>query len=260
MKVVLFCGGMGMRIRDYSDSIPKPMVPIGYRPILWNVMRYYAHYGHKDFILCLGHKADVIKNYFMNYNEYLSNDFTLMNGGKDLRLYNRDIDDWSITFVDTGLSANIGQRLKAVQKHLAGEEMFLANYSDGLTNLHLPTMINAFVKGGMAGTFLSVRPNQSYHIVSSEGSGRVTGINGISRTDIWINGGFFVLRNEVFDYMRPGEELVIEPFARLIEARKLHTYRHDGFWMSMDTLKDKQLFDDMYARGETPWEVWRENG
>jgi len=118
MKVVLFCGGLGMRMRDYSEDIPKPMVPIGYRPILWHVMKYYAHYGHKDIILCLGYKADVIKNYFLNYNECLSNNFVLSGGGREVTLLNSDIDDWKITFVDTGLTSNIGQRLKAVETYL----------------------------------------------------------------------------------------------------------------------------------------------
>ena len=135
MKVVLFCGGLGTRLGELTEDVPKPLVKIGYRPILWHLMKYYAHYGHKDFILCLGYKADKIKDYFLNYNEYISNDFTMSNGGKDIELQKSDIADWKITFVDTGLRANIGQRLKAVEKYLEGEEMFLANYSDGLTNL-----------------------------------------------------------------------------------------------------------------------------
>ena len=135
MKVVLFCGGLGTRLGELTEDVPKPLVKIGYRPILWHLMKYYAHYGHKDFILCLGYKADKIKDYFLNYNEYISNDFTMSNGGKDIQLQKSDIADWKITFVDTGLRSNIGQRLKAVEKYLAGEEMFLANYSDGLTNL-----------------------------------------------------------------------------------------------------------------------------
>src|SRR3989304_1682660 len=135
MKVVLFCGGLGMRLGGSSEDIPKPMVKIGYRPILWHVMKYYAHYGHKDFILCLGYKADKIKEYFLNYNECLSNDFTLSNGGKDLHLERCDITDWRITFVDTGQQSNIGHRLKAVEKYLQTEDIFLANYCDGLTDL-----------------------------------------------------------------------------------------------------------------------------
>ena len=137
MKVVLFCGGLGMRIRD-AENLPKPMVQIGYRPILWHVMKYYAHFGHKDFILCLGYGADTIKNYFLNYNECVSNDFVLSGGGKRLDLISSDIHDWRITFVDTGIHSNIGQRLKAVERYLAGEESFLANYTDGLSDQPLP--------------------------------------------------------------------------------------------------------------------------
>ena len=137
MKVVLFCGGLGLRIRD-GEKMPKPMVTLGYRPLLWHVMKYYAHYGHKDFILCLGYRGDVIKDYFLNYNECLSNDFVLSEGGKNLQLISRDIDDWTIRFVDTGLTTNIGQRLRAVESYVRNEPEFLANYTDGLTNLPLP--------------------------------------------------------------------------------------------------------------------------
>ena len=140
MKVVLFCGGLGTRLRDYSD-LPKPLVDIGDRPILLHIMKYYAHYGHKDFILCLGYKADLIKQYFLNYNEELSKDFPVIEGNRKLGLSNSDMQDWKITFVDTGLNSNIGQRLKAVEKYLKDEEVFLANYSDGLTDLFLPDLI-----------------------------------------------------------------------------------------------------------------------
>src|SRR5438046_2623377 len=169
MKVVLFCGGLGMRLREVSDLIPKPMVPIGYRPILWHVMKYYAHYGHKDFILCLGYKGDVVKNYFLNYDECVSNDFVLSNGGKKLHLLNSDIHDWNITFVDTGIASNIGQRLKAVEHYVKGESAFLANYSDGLTDLPLPGYIDHFLERDKVGSFLAVRPSQSSHVVAFEG-------------------------------------------------------------------------------------------
>ncbi|MBM2840284.1 MAG: Glucose-1-phosphate cytidylyltransferase, partial [Bacteroidetes bacterium] len=154
MKVVLFCGGLGTRLRDYSDSIPKPLVNIGYRPILWHVMKYYAHYGHKDFILCLGYKADKIKDYFLHYQEYVSNDFTMSNGGKEIELVSSDIHDWKITFVDTGVHSNIGQRLKSAEKYLQGEEMFLANYSDGLTDMPLPKLINDFSQSVKVACFM----------------------------------------------------------------------------------------------------------
>ncbi len=257
MKVVLFCGGLGMRLREYSEIIPKPMVTIGYRPILWHVMKYYAHFGHKEFILCLGYKADVIKDYFLNYNEYLSNDFVLSNGGKDLQLIHSDIDDWKITFVDTGLTSNIGQRLKAVQPYVAGEEMFLANYADGLSDCPLPILIESLRARKKTAIFLSTRPGITFHIVSSDGNGVVRDIMDVSKSEIWINGGFFVFRSSIFDYIRPGEELVQEPFRRLIEKQELITHRYEGFFLGMDTFKEKQRLDDMYARGETPWEVWK---
>lgn len=256
MKVVLFCGGLGTRMRDYSESIPKPMVNIGYRPILWHVMKYYAHYGHKDFILCLGYKADLIKSYFLNYNEWLSNNFTLSNGG-NIKLFNSDIEDWNITFVDTGMTANIGERFKAVEKYLEGEEVFLANYSDGLTDLHLPTYIENFHKLNKIGSFLCVRPSQSFHLVDMNEDGLVKDILDVKQRDIWINGGYFIFKKEIFKYINQGEELVIEPFQRLIAKEQLFAYKYTGFFGVMDTFKEKQQLDDMYAQGKRPWEVWR---
>ena len=162
MKVVLFCGGLGTRLRDYSDNLPKPLVPIGTQPILWHVMKYYAHFGHTEFILCLGYKAEKIKDFFLNYNEYISNDFTMTNGGRDLRLLMRsDIQDWKITFVDTGLRANIGERFLQIRPYLDGDDVFLANYTDGLTDVHLPSMIDSFVSSGMVATFMCCRPSQT---------------------------------------------------------------------------------------------------
>jgi glucose-1-phosphate cytidylyltransferase len=256
MKVVLFCGGMGTRLRDYSDSIPKPLVPIGYRPILWHVMKYYAYFGHKEFILCLGYKADKIKDYFLNYNEYVSNDFTMTNGGKDLQLMTSDIHDWRITFVDTGLTSNIGQRLWAVRKYLEGEEMFLANYSDGLTDLHLPTMVDPFAKSGKVATFLCALPSQSFHVVEMNNGGSVKRLQYVREAGVLVNAGYFVLRKEIFDYMRPGEELVIQPFNRLIEKDLLAGYKYDRFW-AMDTFKEQQELTDLYNQGKAPWEVWK---
>jgi glucose-1-phosphate cytidylyltransferase len=262
MKVVLFCGGLGMRLREYSESIPKPMVNLGYRPILWHVMKYYAHFGHKDFILCLGHRADAIKDYFLNYSEYVSNDFVLTGGGKNLTLFNSDIHDWRITFADTGINSNIGQRLKAVEKHLEGEEEFLANYSDGLTDLPLPQQLEHFHKQDKIASFLCVRPNLSYHLVAlEEGSENlVSGIHPISDGSLRINGGFFIFKNQIFDYMRDKEELVGEPFLRLVKEKQLIGYKYDGFWASMDTFKDKQELENLCTTGVAPWELWRTNG
>jgi glucose-1-phosphate cytidylyltransferase len=260
MKVVLFCGGLGLRIRDAED-IPKPMVLIGSRPILWHVMRYYAHFGHKDFILCLGYRADAIKNYFLHYDECASNDFVLSNGGKKLDLVSSDTDDWRISFVDTGINSNIGQRLKAVEHYLEGEEEFLANYSDGLSDLPLPQQIDHFHDQGKIASFLCVRPNLSYHLVSvDEGRGSlVSGIHSIADGRIRINGGFFVFKKQIFEYMRENEELVIEPFNRLVAERQLIGYSYDGFWASMDTFKDRQQLDGLYSSGAAPWELWRKS-
>lgn len=261
MKVVLFCGGQGLRIRDAED-IPKPMVHIGYRPILWHVMKYYAHYGHKDFILCLGHRAEAVKDYFLTYNECASNDFVLSGGGKQVDLLNRDIHDWRITFVDTGITSNIGQRLKAVEKYLEGEDEFLANYSDGLTDLSLPEQLDHFHKEGKTASFLCVRPNLSYHMVSvQQGNGNlVSDIRPIDDGNLRINGGYFIFKKQIFDYMKDREELVIEPFQRLVAEKQLIGYPYDGFWASMDTFKDKQHLESLCTKGTAPWEVWKTNG
>ena len=256
MKVVLFCGGFGMRMREYSESVPKPMVHIGNRPILWHIMKYYAHYGHKDFILCLGWQADVIKKYFLEYDECISNDFVLSSGGRNVELMHSDIDDWTITFADTGTQSNIGERLKAVQPYLEGEEEFLANYTDGLCDVHLPDAIEAFRKGGHTASFVSVKPKQSFHAIQMADGDKVTGIAPVTEMGYLMNGGFFALRREFFDFLGAGEELIEEPFQRLIGEGKLGTYAYDGFWSCMDTFKEKQELDDLYAAGNPPWAVW----
>jgi glucose-1-phosphate cytidylyltransferase len=259
MKVVLFCGGLGTRLRELSGEIPKPMVNIGYRPILWHVMKYYAHYGHKDFILCLGYKGDVIKNYFLNYNECLSDDFTLSNGRTELCQKQSDIFDWRITFAETGLRSSIGKRLKAVEKYLKDDEIFLAGYADGLTDLPLPEMIEYFSKSGKIACFICVKPSQTFHVVSLVDGSHVDKIEFVRNTDIIINGGFYIFRNEIFEYIKDGEELVVEPFQRLIKEKQLIGYKYDRFWYCMDTFKEQQELNDMFDRGDAPWEVWKEN-
>jgi glucose-1-phosphate cytidylyltransferase len=263
MKVVLFCGGAGMRLRGYSEDVPKPMVTIGSRPVLWHVMKYYAHFGHKDFILCLGYKANVIKNYFLEYEESVSNDFVMSQGGRKLDFMQRDIDDWNITFVDTGLRSTIADRLRLVEPHLHGEEMFLANYSDGLTDFPLPKMIEEFSRRDTYASFLSVQPrSSSLDTVHSSEDGLVRGIKCMKDSNIWVNGGYFVLRKEVFGYIKPGEELVYEPFQRMISQGKVWSQRYDGFWQCMDTFRDKQILDELEAAGSAPWCLWKngENG
>jgi glucose-1-phosphate cytidylyltransferase len=255
MKVVLFCGGAGMRLRGYADDVPKPMVNIGTRPILWHLMKYYAHFGHKDFILCLGYKGGVIKEYFLNYNEAVSNDFVLSQGGKKINFIRRDIDDWTITFIETGINSTIGERLKAVEPYLKDEEAFLANYGDGLSDLDLNGMIDAFHRSNAVGSLLLVQPTASFDIVNMSPWGSVSGIAALSQSDIWINGGFFVFRKEIFQYIKPGEELVRQPFQRLIEREALLAYKCSSFWQCMDTFKDKQRLEDL-DQGTAPWKVW----
>src|SRR5262245_14593887 len=174
MKVVLFCGGLGTRLREHSDTIPKPLVNVGIRPIIWHLMRYYAHYGHKDFVLALGYRGDLIRDYFRKYDEAVSNDFTMSEGGRKVQLHSSDIQDWSITFVDTGMHSNLGQRLLRVRKYLQDEPMFLANYSDGLSDLPLDQLIGDFERRPQAvATFAAVRSWHSFHSVEAGADGLV---------------------------------------------------------------------------------------
>jgi glucose-1-phosphate cytidylyltransferase len=258
MKVVLFCGGAGMRLRGYSEDVPKPMVTIGLRPVLWHVMKYYAHFGHKDFILCLGYKASAIKNYFLEYEESVSNDFVFSQGGRKLEFMQRDIDDWKITFVDTGLHSSIADRLRLIEPFLDGEEIFLANYSDGLTDFYLPKMIDEFSRRDNYASFLSVQPrSSSLDTVQMNEDGSVRSIKCMTDSNIWVNGGYFVLRNDVFRYIKPGEELVYEPFQRMISDGKVWSHRYEVFWQCMDTFRDKQILDELEASGKAPWCLWK---
>jgi glucose-1-phosphate cytidylyltransferase len=257
MKVVIFCGGLGTRLRDYGENLPKPLVPIGYRPVLWHVMKYYAHFGHKDFILCLGYKADKVKDYFLHYDECISNDFVMSEGGKNISLTTSDIQDWKITFVDTGIHSNIGQRLAKVRHLVQDEEYFMANYSDGLTDMPLPVMVDKFKRSGKVGAFVCAPPSQTFHVVKLKNGGGVASIQPVHKSGMLINGGFFVFRNDIFKYMKAGEELVGAPFERLMAANQVMGYKYDRFWC-MDTFKEQQELSDMCIRGDAPWEVWKQ--
>ena len=256
MKVVLFCGGQGMRMREASETVPKPMILLGNRPILWHVMKYYAHWGVTDFILCLGYKAEVIKQYFLQYDEALSNDFVLSNGGRDVELLASDISDWSITFVDTGPRTSIGQRLRAV-RHLVDDDVFLANYGDVLTDAPLPDIIERSRHHDASASFLAVRPSHySFHVVDFDEDGRVSGLHDVNRSSVWINGGYFVLTREFLEQLGPDEDLVDAPFQRLAAEGRLLAQRYEGFWAPMDTLKDQQMLEQMQESGTAPWRVW----
>ncbi len=220
---------------------------------MWHLMKYYARHGHREFVLCLGYRGDVIKQYFLNYSEALSNDFVLAEGGKKIELLNTDIQDWRITFADTGATTAIGERMRQVKRHVENEEIFLANYTDCLTDLDLSSYIDAFRKSGRVAAMVTVSPNVTYHYVATD-EGLVTALMDVSSARVRVNGGFFIFRREIFDYLREGEDLVDGPLTRLIAERQLMSYDYDGFWKSMDTFKDKQQLDELFARGKPPWE------
>jgi len=257
MKVVLFCGGLGMRMRDGVTSAPKPMAMIGDRPLMWHVMRYYAHYGHRDFVLCLGYGASVVKDFFLNYDETRSNDFVLNgNGSGDVELFRTDISDWRITFVDTGLSSEIGERLRRVRRFVQDEEMFLANYADVFTDAPLPDMVSRFAGSDAVVSLLAVPPQSSHHVVDIDDSGLITQVVPMRELRQWENGGYFVLRPEIFDYLGEGEDLVGDAVPRLVERRKVLAYPYKGYWCPADTVKDRAQLEEAYHRGDCPWMVW----
>jgi glucose-1-phosphate cytidylyltransferase len=255
MKVVLFCGGLGTRIREYSETIPKPMIPVGHQPILWHVMDYYSQFGHRDFVLCLGHKANTIKEFFLNYRPQTFSDLVVSGNGSRVEVLGEPKEDWRITMIDTGVWRNIGSRLWAVREQVKDEEYFCANYSDGLTDVDLDVMLAKFKASGKVGCFLAVRPPLTYHLADIAADGRVRDFVTSDRSEIWINGGYFIFRKEIFDYMRDGEELVVEPFKRLIAEDQLMAFKHDGFFRSMDTLRDRQVLEEMFEKGLIPWRL-----
>jgi glucose-1-phosphate cytidylyltransferase len=255
MKVVLFCGGLGTRIREYSETIPKPMIPVGHQPILWHVMDYYSQFGHRDFVLCLGHKANTIKEFFLNYKPQTFSDLVVSGNGSRVEVLGEPKEDWRITMIDTGVWRNIGSRLWAVREQVKDQEYFCANYSDGLTDVDLDGMLAKFKASGKVGCFLAVRPPLTYHLADIAADGRVRDFVTSDRSEIWINGGYFIFRKEIFDYMRDGEELVVEPFKRLIAEDQLMAFKHDGFFRSMDTLRDRQVLEEMFEKGLIPWRL-----
>ena len=255
MKVVLFCGGYGMRMRNgTADDVPKPMAMVGPRPLIWHVMRYYAHFGHKEFVLCLGYGAHHIKNFFLNYEETISNDFVLRDGRAELLA--TDIADWSISFIQTGIESAIGERLRRVRDHLDGDEMFLANYADVLTDAPLDVMVDRFTASDAGASMMVVPPQSSFHCVEMGEDNRVGGITSVSDMPLWENGGYFVLRQEIFDHIPEGGDLVADGCGELAKRGKMLAYPYRGFWKPTDTVKERAALDASYAHGERPWVLW----
>jgi glucose-1-phosphate cytidylyltransferase len=261
MKVVIFCGGLGLRMRPTEDSAPKPMMPIGHRPVLWHVMRYYAHFGHTEFILCLGYGARAVKDYFLEYQETHSNDFVLSKGGEHIELLSSDISEWRIAFVDTGVETAIGERLRRVRGFLDDDEVFLANYGDVLTDAPLDDIIGRVLSSDAVGSLLAVPPQDSFHVVDlaeEHGETRITGFTAIGDLPMRVNGGYFVFRQAIFDYLHEGDDLVMDACARAAADGRMLAVPYGGFWAPMDTLKERSRLEELYRTGQSPWTVWRQ--
>ena len=254
MKVVLFCGGYGMRMRDGASDLPKPMHPVGPRPLIWHVMRYYAHFGHTEFVLCLGYGAHHIKDYFLHYDETASNDFVLH--GDEVELLGSDIKDWTITFVHTGLDSAIGERLRRVEPFVRGEEMFLANYADVLTDAPLDDMIARFRAADAVGGLMAVPPQSAFHCVDVDEDGRLSTISSLQQMPLWENGGYLMFRPEVFDHLEEGCDLIGDVCAPLAKEGRMMAFRHRGFWQPADTVKERTALEAAYQSGTRPWMLW----
>ena len=254
MKVVLFCGGYGMRMRNGpADDVPKPMQMVGPRPLPWHVMRYYAHFGHQDFLLCLGYGAHHIKDSFLTYTETASNDFVLR-GGR-VELLSADIGDWRITFVHTGLESSIGERLRRVREHVEEEEMFLASYADVLTDAPLDVMVGNLAGSDAGASMMVVPPQVSFHTVELDGH-QVRSVSSAKALPVWENAGYFVLRQEIFDHLPKNGDLVEDTCGALARRGRLIAYPYRGFWQAADTFKERAALDAAYESGARPWMSW----
>jgi len=258
MKVVILCGGYGTRIRDVADNIPKPMIPIGRFPILWHIMKYYASFGHRDFVLCLGYKSSIIKDFFLNYEAH-TKDFTIELGRKDTLTFHNDHEesDWRVTLADTGLEAMTGARIKRIQKYV-GDDDFMLTYGDGVGDIDLNRLQAFHREHGRTLTLTGVRPPGRFgELVHAEGV--ITECNEKPQaTGGRISGGFFVATPKVFDYLNDDEDLVFEqqPMRNLVSDQQLMVFEHDGFWQPMDTSREYQLLNSLYEKGEAHWVRW----
>lgn len=260
MKTIILCGGQGTRIRDVSDNIPKPMIPVGNFPVLWHIMKYYATWGHKDFVLCLGHQGQVIRNFFVNYETH-TNDFTLTLGKhKEISFHDGHAEEgWKITFAETGLNSMTGARVQKVKRYLEGEGNFMLTYGDGLGNVDLEKLISFHLAHGKILTVSGVRPPGRFGEIIGDSSGKVTEFNEKPQaTGGRISGGFFVCQKELFNYLDHSEDLVFEeaPMRALVREGQMMVYEHNGFWQPMDTYRDYLLLNNLCTKGKAPWQIW----
>lgn len=260
MKVVILCGGQGTRLREETDFRPKPMVPIGERPILWHIMKYYAHFGFNDFILCLGYKGEVIKDYFRNYL-WNTCDVTLKLGrSPGLVYHNRhDEEDWSVTLAETGLDSLTARRVKRIQPFIPEGEPFLLTYGDGLGNVDLRAAVKCHREAGRLCTLTAVHPAGRFGALTIEEDGAIhTFVEKPQVEKAHVNGGYMVCEYQLFEYLRETENEMLEqrPMLDLTRNRQLNSYRHEGWWQCMDTYREMQYLNDLWVRNAAPWKVW----
>ena len=257
MKVVILCGGLGTRLREETEFRPKPMVPVGERPILWHIMKIYAHYGFKDFILCLGYKGEIIKDYFRNYH-WNTSDVTLKLGAKpQIKYHNTHTEeDWSVTLVDTGQTTQTGGRIKRVLKYI-DEDNFLLTYGDGLINSDITKSVAFHNKAGKTVTLTAVQPASRFGDLAIKGDIVTEFKEKAARQASFINGGFFVVNKRIAKYLTDDKcVLEQEPLNNLAAEGQIAAYAHTGFWQCMDTYREQQLLTEMWQKGDAPWKVW----
>lgn len=260
MKTVILCGGFGTRIRDVADDIPKPMIPVGGLPILWHIMKYYASFGHQDFVLCLGYKGHIVKDFFLNYRAHRS-DFTIKLGEPDNIVFHggTDHENWQVTLADTGLNAMTGARVKRIQKYIGRDANFMLTYGDGVGNIDIDRLNEFHEAHGKVMTVTGVRPPGRFGEMECSEGGQVLEFNEKPQSSGGlISGGFFVCRRELFDYLDDREDLVFEqePMRNLVKNGELMVYPHQGFWQPMDTARDHSLLASLIEKGEAPWINW----
>jgi glucose-1-phosphate cytidylyltransferase len=253
MKVVILAGGKGARISEYTTTIPKPMVEIGEYPIIWHIMNWYAKFGFNDFILALGYKANIIKDYFLNYYT-LNNDFSINLATGTLKYINEVSRNWNVTLVDTGIDTMTGGRIKRLEKIL-GNETFMLTYGDGLSNININDLIKHHEASGKIATLSAVHPTARYGELVIDKENVVTSFKEKPQLDEGrINGGFFVLEPEIFKYIESDETVFEkEPLENLVRDKELNAYKHNGFWQSMDTVREKQMLEELWRTNKAPW-------
>ena len=257
MKVVILCGGRGTRLREKTEYIPKPLVEIGGKPILWHIMKYYSFWGFNDFILCLGYLGNEIKEYFMKHEEWEDSDFTLRlsSEGREVETHSKSSDNWNITFADTGLDTNTGGRIRKIEKYVKEPHLFVT-YGDGLSNINLIELLNYHKKHGIIATITCVRPISQFGIVDINSEEIITRYREKPRMVQWVSGGFFVFNKEIFSYLGENDILEREPFEQLAKESNMCAYKFEGFWKCMDTYKDTQMLEELWNAGRAPWKVW----